>query len=343
MQDQQTITTNQNEIQVDFLQVRGLKTYFSTKQSTSLFGQQRTTVKAVDDVSFTIPRGTTLGLVGESGSGKSTVARSVLQLIKATAGEVIFEGSNLCQLKPAALRPLRQRMQIIFQDPYASLDPRQTVGFTIAEPLILHKICERKQQRQRVRELLEMVGLNPDFENRYPYEFSGGQRQRVGIARALATNPDFVVADEPISALDISIQAQILNLLRDLQTRLHLTYLFISHDLRAVRYLSDEVAVMYLGKIVEIAPTAQIFEQPRHPYTQGLLQSVPVARWQKSDAQKKAVEGEVPGLAAHPTGCAFASRCPHVMDRCKIEVPQLKPIGGANTAQKAACFLVHPE
>ena len=342
MQEQQIVTTNQNTDQADFVQVRGLKTYFSTKQSSSLFGQQRTTIKAVDDVDFTIPGGTTLGLVGESGSGKSTVARSVLQLIKPTAGEVIFEGTNLCKLKPAALRPLRQRMQIIFQDPYASLDPRQTIGFTIAEPLILHKICERKQRRQRVRELLEMVGLNPDFENRYPYEFSGGQRQRVGIARALATNPDFVVADEPISALDISIQAQILNLLRDLQTRLHLTYLFISHDLRAVRYLSDEVAVMYLGKIVEIAPTAQIFEQPRHPYTQGLLQSVPVARWQKSDAQKKAVEGEVPGLAAHPTGCAFASRCPHVMDRCRIEVPQLKPVG-AKTAQKAACFLVHPD
>jgi oligopeptide/dipeptide ABC transporter ATP-binding protein len=342
MQEQQIVTTNQNNDQADFVQVRGLKTYFATKQANSLFGQQRTTLKAVDGVDFTIPRGTTLGLVGESGSGKSTVARSVLQLIKPTAGEVIFEGTNLCQLKPAALRPLRQRMQIIFQDPYASLDPRQTIGFTVAEPLILHKICERKQLRQRVRELLEMVGLNPDFENRYPYEFSGGQRQRVGIARALATNPDFVVADEPISALDISIQAQILNLLRDLQTRLHLTYLFISHDLRAVRYLSDEVAVMYLGKIVEIAPTAQIFEQPRHPYTQGLLQSVPVARWQKSDAQKKAVEGEVPGLAAHPTGCAFASRCSHVMDRCRREVPQLKPIG-AKTAQKAACFLVHPD
>ncbi len=171
MQEQQIVTTNQNKDQADFVQVRGLKTYFSTKQSSSLFGQQRTTIKAVDDVDFTIPRGTTLGLVGESGSGKSTVARSVLQLIKPTAGEVIFEGTNLCQLRPAALRPLRQRMQIIFQDPYASLDPRQTVGFTIAEPLILHKICERKQQRQRVRELLEMVGLNPDFENRYPYEF----------------------------------------------------------------------------------------------------------------------------------------------------------------------------
>jgi len=342
MQEQQIVTTNQNKSQADFVQVRGLKTYFATKQANSLFGQQRTTLKAVDGVDFIIPRGTTLGLVGESGSGKSTVARSVLQLVKPTAGEVIFEGTNLCQLKPAALRPLRQRMQIIFQDPYASLDPRQTIGFTIAEPLILHKVCEPKQRRQRVRELLEMVGLNPDFENRYPYEFSGGQRQRVGIARALATNPDFVVADEPISALDISIQAQILNLLRDLQTRLHLTYLFISHDLRAVRYLSDEVAVMYLGKIVEIAPTAQIFEQPRHPYTQGLLQSVPVARWQKSDAQKKAVEGEVPGLTAHPTGCAFASRCPHVMDRCRREVPQLRPVG-AETAQKAACFLVHPE
>lgn len=343
MQQQQMTTSKQTTHQADFLQVCGLKTYFSTKQSTSLFSQQQTIVKAVDGIDFTIARGTTLGLVGESGSGKSTVARSVLQLVKPTAGKVNFEGNNLGQLQPKTLRSLRRRMQIIFQDPYASLDPRQTIGFTIAEPLILHNICERKQRQQRVRELLEMVGLNPDFENRYPHEFSGGQRQRVGIARALATNPDFVIADEPISALDISIQAQILNLLRDLQIRLHLTYLFISHDLRAVRYLSDEVAVMYLGKIVEIAPTSLIFALPRHPYTQQLLQSVPVARWQKSNTQHHVVNNEVAGVAVHPKGCAFASRCPHVMDRCKEEVPQLKPVGdGENTVQKAACFLVHP-
>ncbi len=331
-------TTHAGE--ASLLEVRGLRTHFPVTQPGKGIWPERAMLKAVDGVDFTIARGKTLGLVGESGSGKSTVARSVLQLIKPVAGEVHFEGRNLCQIKPQALRALRPRMQIIFQDPYASLDPRQTVGFTVGEPLMLHGLKDRKQLRQRVTALFEMVGLNPDFANRYPHEFSGGQRQRVGIARALATNPDFVVADEPISALDISIQAQIINLLRDLQTRLHLTYLFISHDLRAVRYLSDEVAVMYLGKIVEIAPTATLFARPQHPYTQALLQAVPVARWQQTQARHEAIAGEIPSPIKPPTGCAFSTRCPHVMERCRKETPLLGPVT-ADGQQKAACFLVN--
>lgn len=323
------------------LRVRGLKTYFSLGQKHGLPGPKPQVLKAVDGVDLVIQRGKTLGLVGESGSGKSTVARSILQLVKPTAGEVLFEGQDMCQLTPRQLRPFRRRMQIIFQDPYASLDPRQTIGFTVGEPLLLHHVYEKNQVRQRVRDLLSIVGLNPDFENRYPHEFSGGQRQRVGIARALATHPTFIAADEPISALDISIQAQILNLLADLQKEFHLTCLFISHDLRAVRYLSDEVAVMYLGKVVETAPTEQIFEQPRHPYTQLLLQSVPVARWQKSEGTlpKVAESGSAGAASAVPArGCVFSSRCPYVMDRCRVETPMLLPLK-ARGQQQVACFL----
>ena len=326
------------------LEVRGLKTYFPLGQRHALPGQKQPVLKAVDGVDLTIYRGKILGLVGESGSGKSTVARSILQLVKPTAGEVLFEGQDVCQLTPQQLRPLRQRMQIIFQDPYASLDPRQTIGFTVGEPLLLHHVYKKSQIRPRVRDLLSIVGLNPDFENRYPHEFSGGQRQRVGIARALATHPSFIAADEPISALDISIQAQILNLLADLQKEFHLTCLFISHDLRAVRYLSDEVAVMYLGKVVETAPTEQIFEQPRHPYTQLLLQSVPVARWQKSSAPlpKVAESAYVSAASAVPgRGCVFSSRCPYVMERCRAETPLLQPIKARG--QQVACFLQSEE
>ncbi|GAC1356861.1 MAG: dipeptide ABC transporter ATP-binding protein [Ktedonobacteraceae bacterium] len=325
----------------DFVSVRGLKTFFPLRQRGSgltQLWQGKMLLKAVDGVDFSIARGKTLGLVGESGSGKSTVARSLLQLVKPTSGEVLFDGLDLCKCKPGELRALRQRMQFIFQDPYASLDPRQTVGFTVGEPLMIHRRVTAKQLREQVASLLSMVGLSADAANRYPHEFSGGQRQRIGIARALATSPDFVVADEPISSLDISIQAQILNLLRQLQDQLHLTYLFISHDLSAVQYLSDEVAVMYLGKIVEIAPTTLLFEQPRHPYTRLLLQSVPVARWEKQELPGQVTEGETPSLLKTSQGCAFAMRCSHVIERCRKEVPRLAPIV-AGSPQKAACFL----
>ena len=322
------------------VEVRGLKTYFTVNRPDKTIFNKRTVFKAVDGIDLTIPRGTTLGLVGESGSGKSTVARSILQLVKPSAGEVLFEGKDLCQMKPESLRPLRKKMQIIFQDPYASLDPRQTIGFTVGEPLLLHKLCSKREFRERVRGLLELVGLNSDLENRYPHEFSGGQRQRVGIARSLATNPDFIIADEPISSLDVSIQAQILNLLNDLQKRLHLTYLFISHDLRAVRYLSDQVAVMYLGKVVEIGPTRQLFENPSHPYTRLLLESVPVARWQTENIEKETIKGELTGMSKPLSGCPFAPRCPHVMERCRNETPFLEAVK-AEEGHKAACFLVN--
>jgi oligopeptide/dipeptide ABC transporter ATP-binding protein len=325
----------------NLLEVRGLKTFFTLNQTGNLIFSKPNILKAVDDIDLTIENGTTLGLVGESGSGKSTVARSILQLVRPTAGEVLFEGHNLCQLKAKSLRPLRKRMQIIFQDPYASLDPRQTIGFTVGEPLLLHKLCSKREFRERVRSLLELVGLDPDLENRYPHEFSGGQRQRVGIARSLATNPDFIVADEPISSLDVSIQAQILNLLNELQKRLHLTYLFISHDLRAVRYLSDQVAVMYLGKVVEIGPTQQLFEHPSHPYTRLLLESAPVARWQTEaiEREKKAIKGELAGSGKPLVGCPFAARCPQVMERCRKETPFLETVE-YESDHKAACFLV---
>ena len=324
----------------DFLRVQGLKTYYPGPAKGTLPWGGRLHVKAVDGVDFTIPRGTTLGLVGESGSGKSTVGRSVLQLVKPTGGHVFFEGQDLCTLPARQLRPLRQRMQIIFQDPYASLDPRQTIGFTVGEPLLIHKLVAKRELATRVAELCEMVGLNPDLTNRYPHEFSGGQRQRVGIARALATNPEFIIADEPISALDVSIQAQVLNLLRELQARLHLTYLFISHDLRAVRYVSDAVAVMYLGKIVETAPAPLIFANPQHPYTQALLQSVPRPRWVGGAAPTE-LKGEIPSPLNPPQGCAFASRCPLVTERCRREEPLLIPMR-AQPEQRVACFVTNP-
>ncbi|MBC8077522.1 MAG: ABC transporter ATP-binding protein [Chloroflexales bacterium] len=318
------------------LRVRGLKTYFPGPRP-ALPWRPRPLVKAVDGVDFDIPYGSTLGLVGESGSGKSTVARSILQLVPSTAGEVEFEGRKLFALPPAELRKTRRHMQIIFQDPYASLDPRRSVGFTIREPLMIHQIGGPAEQRERVAELLRLVGLSPDMEYRYPHEFSGGQRQRVGIARALATGPTLIIGDEPLSALDVSIQAQIINLLRDLQLRFGLTYLFISHDLRAVRYLSDEVAVMYLGRIVERAPTKRLFTQPQHPYTQSLLQSVPQARWLGKRCETIPLKGEIPSPLSPPTGCHFWPRCPHAMPICREQVPALARI---DQSHLAACHLL---
>jgi oligopeptide transport system ATP-binding protein len=320
------------------LSVRKLCTHFPGPAK-GLPWQGRATVRAVDGVTFAIPQGRTLGLVGESGCGKSTVARSVLQLVRPTSGEVSFEGANLCKLNDDGLVPYRQRMQIIFQDPYASLDPRCTIGFTIGEGLMIHKLVAQKDLRQKVAELLMLVGLNPAFENRYPHEFSGGQRQRVGIARALATNPTFIVGDEPISALDVSIQAQVINLLRDLRDRLNLTMLFISHDLRAVRYLSNEVAVMYLGRIVEIAPTDTLFQNPQHPYTKALLQSIPKPRW-AAGAGVAEIKGEVPSPLNPPAGCYFSTRCPHVMPRCREAYPNLQD---AQPGHQVACYLVNDQ
>lgn len=322
------------------MSVRGVKVHFPGPRLGGLPWQGRALIKAVDGVDFDVRQGETLGLVGESGCGKSTLARALLQLYRPTAGQVFFEGRDLCSLKEKQLRLLRSRLQIIFQDPYAALDPRRSIGYTVGEPLQLAGITDNHQRRERVAELLNLVGLNPAYENRYPHEFSGGQRQRVGIARALATEPTFVVADEPVSALDVSVQAQVINLMRSLRVKLNLTLIFISHDLRVVRYISDDVAVMYLGRIVEIAPTDILFSDPLHPYSQALLSAVPQARWEKSINERIQLKGEVPSPINPPPGCHFASRCPYVMDKCHQVSPDLFEIG---VNHRVACFLVTDE
>ncbi len=330
------VTENDAVAVQPLLRVQRLRTWFPGPHLGTWPWQGRTSIKAVDGVDFEIAKGKTLGLVGESGCGKSTVARSILHLVRPTAGEVFFEGQDLGTLSRKMLKTTRQRMQIIFQDPYASLDPRCTIGFTIGEGLLIHKLVEPREVHDRVAEIMTLVGLNPGFANRYPHEFSGGQRQRVGIARALATNPVFVIGDEPISALDVSIQAQIINLLSDLKDRLNLTLLFISHDLRAVRYLSDDVAVMYLGKVAEIAPTDALYSTPLHPYTQVLLNSIPSMR--RTSGRAASPSGEIPSPLHPPTGCYFSTRCPHVMPRCKVERPALVEV---EPRHKVACFLSH--
>ncbi len=293
------------------VQVSGLKKYFPITAGL-VFQRQVGAVKAVDDVSFSVFKGETLGLVGESGCGKSTTGRTVLQLYKPTAGSVVFEGKELTTLPAAELRKMRRRMQMIFQDPFASLNPRMSVGNIVSEPLRIHKVIQNKGELQEyVEHLLERVGLNPYYVNRYPHEFSGGQRQRIGIARALALRPSFIVADEPISALDVSIQAQVVNLLEELQDEFNLTYLFIAHDLSMVRHICDRVAVMYLGKIVELGSTDDVYDNPLHPYTQALLSAVPIPDPLKErERQRIIIAGDVPSPARPPIGCNFNTRCP---------------------------------
>ncbi len=302
------------------LSVKNLKKHFPIS-SGIIFQRQVGAVKAVDDVSFDVYRGETLGLVGESGCGKSTTGRTVLQLYKPTAGSVVFEGKELSTLPAEELRKMRRRMQMIFQDPFASLNPRMSVGRIVSEPLRIHNVMPNKKEEQEyVEALLERVGLNPYYVNRYPHEFSGGQRQRIGIARALALKPSFIVADEPISALDVSIQAQVVNLLEDLQDELNLTYLFIAHDLSMVRHICDRVAVMYLGKIVELANTDELYDNPLHPYTQALLSAVPVPDpMVEAKRQRFILTGDVPSPANPPRGCNFNTRCPVEFGLCHEE------------------------
>lgn len=321
------------------IDVRDLKMHFPVTRGI-LFRRKVGTVRAVDGVSFSIRRGETLGLVGESGCGKSTTGRAILQLHRPTSGEVRFEGRDLTSLRGEELRKLRRTMQIIFQDPYASLNPRMTVGDIVGEPLLVHRLRQGQRAiRDRVQELLELVGLNPYFVNRYPHEFSGGQRQRIGIARALAVEPSFVVCDEPVSALDVSIQAQIVNLLQELQARLGLTYLFIAHDLSVVKHISNRVAVMYLGKVVEVAEGQTLYSTPRHPYTQALLSAVPIPNPQvEQQRQRIILEGDVPSPLNPPTGCHFHTRCPIAIERCRTEDPPLVDFGNGHVA---ACWRAH--
>lgn len=319
------------------LDVQDLKLYYPGRLKGPLPWGERLMVRAVDGVTFRCRRGETFGLVGESGCGKSSTAFAVLQLIRPTSGAVFFEQQNLCTLDEEKLRPLRRKMQVIFQNPYSSLDPRMTIGKAIAEPLTIHGLATGGAVQERVHDLLQMVGLDPYFQNRYPHEFSGGQQQRIGIARALAVNPSFVVADEPISSTDVSIQAQIINLLEDLQSRLGLTYLFISHDLRVVYHICKTVGVMYLGRIVEQAGTNELYDHPAHPYTRALLSAVPIPS-SKAEARRRRtiLSGEVPSPINPPAGCPFHTRCPQAMPRCAEIVPVFKEIAAQHWT---ACHL----
>ncbi|MBO8171452.1 MAG: dipeptide ABC transporter ATP-binding protein [Bacillaceae bacterium] len=308
----------------ELLKVNHLKKYYPVRGG--VISTTQAYVKAVDDVSFSVRKGETLGLVGESGCGKSTTGRSILRLVEPTEGEVLFDGVDVTRLSKENLRKLRRDMQMIFQDPYASLNPRHTVEKILSEPLKVHGVSSRKERQERVEKMLEVVGLNRSHAKRYPHEFSGGQRQRIGIARALMLNPKLIVADEPVSALDVSIQSQVLNLLQDLQEQFQLTYLFIAHDLSVVRHISDRIGVMYLGRIIELADRDELFENPMHPYTQALLSAVPVA---DPDFKREQIilQGDVPSPANPPGGCAFHTRCPHVMDICKEARPDFKDEG----------------
>jgi len=320
------------------LEVKGLKVHFPVMAGV-VIKREVATVKAVDGVDFTLSRGETLGLVGESGCGKSTTGLAVLRMLIPTAGEIRFEGNDITALDKAAMRPIRRRMQMVYQDPYGSLNPRMTVTDIVGEPLEVHGLAQdRKAHRERVADLLALVGLRPDMGSRYPHEFSGGQRQRIGIARALAVNPALVICDEPVSALDVSIQAQVVNLFEDLQDRLGLAYLFIAHDLAVVRHISDRIAVMYLGKIVEIAGRDELYKRPLHPYTQALLAAVPIPSPAiEATRPRQVIHGEVPSAMRPPSGCRFHPRCPHASEICKTVEPPLVDLG---QGRAAACHLV---
>jgi peptide/nickel transport system ATP-binding protein/oligopeptide transport system ATP-binding protein len=315
------------------VEVRDLVKHFPITRGI-VFQRKVGAVQAVDGVSFDVERGETLGIVGETGCGKSTTARLIMRLLKATSGEVRFEGQDITHLKGPALKAVRREMQMIFQDPYSSLNPRKTIGTIIAEPFVIHGLLEGKgERRSSVQSLMETVGLNPEHYNRYPHEFSGGQRQRIGVARALALKPKLLIADEPVSALDVSIQAQVLNLLRELQRELGLTVVFIAHDLSVVRHMCDRVAVMYLGKIVEIGPGDALYAFPRHPYTGALLSAVPVVDPSRHGVKRALLSGDVPSPANPPSGCRFHTRCPKAQERCSIEEPLLEDKGsGTRTA-----------
>lgn len=321
--DQVQGSASQGEVLID---VRDLKVYFPVTAGL-IFQRKVADVKAVDGISFQIRKGETLGLVGESGCGKSTTGRAILQLYRPTEGEIRFGEVELTKIKGGELRRMRRKMQMIFQDPYASLNPRMSAGAIIGEPLAIHGLAKGKERRERVAELMRVVGLNPYYSNRFPHEFSGGQRQRIGVARALAVEPDFIVADEPVSALDVSIQAQIINLLEDLQEQFNLTYLFIAHDLSVVRHISDRVAVMYLGKLMELTDRDELYKNPLHPYTKALLSAVPIPDPEVEAKRERVIlTGDVPSPMHPPPGCVFNTRCPIAGDECRVEIPEWREI-----------------
>ena len=321
------------------LQVEGLKKYFPIRRG--VFQRHVGDVKAVDGVSFDVYKGETLGLVGESGCGKTTTGRTIIRLYEPTGGHVHFEGADLATVRGGPLRQMRRKMQMIFQDPYASLSPRMSVLGIVGEPLEVHRVASGKERKDRVAELLELVGLDPAFMNRYPHEFSGGQRQRIGLARSLALNPDLIICDEPISALDVSIQAQVVNLLEELQEKLGLTYIFIAHDLSMVRHISNRVAVMYLGKIVELTDRDTLYSNPLHPYTQALLSAVPVPDpFIEEKRQRIILEGDLPSPANPPQGCNFNTRCPVAIDTCFEVEPEFIEVAPGHSC---ACHLVKPQ
>lgn len=316
------------------LEVKNLKKYFPVVGG--VFSKPIAWVKAVDDVSFSIFEGETFSLVGESGSGKTTIGKTILKLIEPTAGQIIAEGINITNYSASQMRPLRRDMQIIFQDPYGSLNPRLPVGEIIREPLVVHRVGNKKEQEERVVDAMNVVGLHPEYLHRYPHEFSGGQRQRIGIARAIVLNPKFIVADEPVSALDASIQSQVLNLLMDLQQKLSLTYLFVAHNLAVVRHVSDRIGVMYLGKLMEIADTMELFNNPLHPYTQALLSAIPIPD-PEIKKERIILEGDIPSPINPPSGCVFRTRCIYAKDICREKIPQLADIGSGHFT---ACHFV---
>ena len=323
LEDQSTGRVAHGDVLLD---VRNLKVHFPV--TAGLIIQRKVAdVKAVDGISFYVRKGETLGLVGESGCGKSTTGRAILQLYRPTEGEVEFGGVELTKIKGGELRRMRRRMQMIFQDPFASLNPRMSVGAIIGEPLAIHNLAKGKARRERVAELMRVVGLNPYYANRYPHEFSGGQRQRIGVARALAVEPEFIVADEPVSALDVSIQAQIINLLEDLQEQFGLTYLFIAHDLSVVRHISDRVAVMYLGKMMELTGRDELYQNPLHPYTKALLSAVPIPDPEVELKRERIIlTGDVPSPMHPPPGCVFNTRCPIAIDECRQVIPEWREV-----------------